>query len=176
MAAGSGSCLIPLSQQTRGGKQAEASAEGHFSFSSFCLPFLFGRLNISGAKQDGERRLLGGTALMSPRLNPGWTAMGSLIELAFFVSERDCWVWSLFSLYHKNEWLFLPLSLNKGGPFGFHNSDHPSPSWNGHLGSRAQRLPPSPQRGPVPGLGAMSAPHPHCSLCQCQCVVLFMGP
>lgn len=83
MAAGSGSCLIPLSQQTRGGRQAEASAEGHFSFSSFCLPFLFGRLNISGAKQDGERWLLGGTALMSLRLNPGWMAVCSLIELAF---------------------------------------------------------------------------------------------
>lgn len=45
-------------------------------------------------------------------------------------------VWSLFSLYHKNEWLSPPLSLNKGGPFGFHNSSHLTPSWNGHLGSR----------------------------------------
>lgn len=64
---------------------------------------------------------------MSPKLNPGWAAVGSLVELAF--SERDCLVWSLFSLYRKNEWLFLPLSLNKGGPFGFHNSDRSSESF-----------------------------------------------
>lgn len=95
-----------------------------------------------------------------PEIESRLGGCGLTYRAGIFLSERDCLVWSLFSLYHKNEWLFLPLSLNKGGPFGFHNSDHLSPSWNGHVGSRAQRLPPSPQRGPVPGLGAVPAPFP----------------
>ena len=79
-------------------------------FLFFCRPFLFGRPNISGAKQDGERWRLGGTALMSPRLNPGWEAVGSLTELAFLPLRGAVWFGTCFHFTTKMSGFFF-LSL-----------------------------------------------------------------
>lgn len=103
------------------------------------------------------------TALIPPLISLSASKIcGLLCGAGIFCSERDCLVWSLFSLYHKNEWLFFfflflfpsSFSPNKGGPFGFHNSDHLTPSWNVHLGSRAQSLPRLLPGWAMPGPGA----------------------
>ena len=92
-------------------------------------------------------------AVAPPPTSSESQAVGLLWGAGIFGSERDCLVWSLVSLYHKNEWFcfFFSFSLNKGGPFGFHNSDHLTPSWNVHLGSRAQSLPPQAEPRLAPG-------------------------
>lgn len=131
-------------------------AAGHCQFSSsFHLPFLYGRPNISGDRAE----MVGGraTALMSPRLNLGWEAVGLLVELAFSALRGTVWFFACFHLTTKMSGFSPPL-LNKRGPFGFHKSDRLSPSWNGHLGSRAQRLPLLPQRGPCLVWGPVPAP------------------
>lgn len=83
----------------------------HFSFPSLHFPFLPERPNISGAKQ--RKTSLGGLRTHRVGYHTGPTppsislsasgAMGLLWGAGIFCSERDCLVWSLFSLYHKNE-------------------------------------------------------------------------
>lgn len=141
--------------------------------SSFPSLFIFlsclGDQIVLGTKQRWEEEGLSvsawATALMSPWLNPGWEAVGLLVELAFSALRGIVWFGACFHFTTKMSGFSPPNPLlNKGGPFGFHKSDHLSPSWNGHLGSRAQRLPLLPQRGPCLVWGPMPA---SCSLCQC---------
>ena len=50
-----------------------------------------------------------------PEIEPRLGGCGFTYRAGIFASQRGCLVWNLFSLYHKNEWLFLPLSLTKAG-------------------------------------------------------------
>lgn len=87
---------------------------------SFHFPFLPGRPNISGATH--RKTSLGGPRRLWCGCRTGWTlppihlsAAGAVSPLGgagIFCYERDCLVWSLFSLYHKNDRLFS-LSLSK---------------------------------------------------------------
>lgn len=98
-----------------------------------CPPLPPGRPLISGAKQRGTS--LGGAGRRGlpslhqpPRL---WACAG---ELAFSALRETVWfgAWFHFTTKMSDSPPPSPFSLNKGGSFGFHNSDHLTPSWNAH--------------------------------------------
>lgn len=142
---GSDNITFPLHSIWEGVRMALVN----LSFLHFHVLFLPGRPNSSGTKQ--RKTLLGGLRRL---LRP---AIGLLSTTGIFCSEKIVWFGAYFHFTTKMSDFFPLLSLNKGGPFGFHNSDHMTPSWNFCLGSQAQRLPRLLLGKAVFGSGAMPA-------------------
>jgi hypothetical protein len=78
------------------------------------------------------------------------------VELTFSALRGTVWFGACFYFTTKMSG-FPPSLLNKGEPFGFHNSNHLTSSWNILLGSRAQSLPGLPLSWAMPDSGAMPA-------------------
>lgn len=122
--------------------QVDLSLSPSFSIPAWEFNYFWSKAeeNLAGRAEDfaeAVRQTWHGlpSVYQPPRL---WAHSG---ELVFSALRKVVWFGDSFYFTTKMSDFFpLSLSLNKGEPFGFHNSDHLTSSWNLHLGSRAQSL------------------------------------
>lgn len=174
------SSLLPPSQLERSERVSVAQARQtfltfpllSFSFSAWETKYFWSKTeeNLTGRPAKALLRLW--KTFLHPSVSAS-RAVGLLCGAGIFSSERIVWFGACFRFTTKMSDFFFSLSLNKGGPFGFYNSGHLTPSWNSiwEAGHKAFLAAPRPCHVWPQGRASLAA-----ACAKASGVVMYVGP